>query len=162
MSNIPLNIDFQQVLLHLLNFAILFAIIYFLLYRPVKNFMDKRKSEYEEMDKQAEEKLAQAQQMKETYESRLQSADDEINARMAEAARKSQQKCMDLEEEAKHKARETLDKARKQAETEKKKILNEARDSVVELAQEAAKKAVFENFSDAFDEFLDIAEQEIK
>ena len=29
--NLPLNIDLQQVLLHLLNFTILFAILYFLL-----------------------------------------------------------------------------------------------------------------------------------
>ena len=40
--NVPLNIDWQQILLHLLNFVILFAILYFLLYDPVKKFMDKR------------------------------------------------------------------------------------------------------------------------
>lgn len=34
--NMPLNMDWQQILLHLLNFVILFAILYFLLYEPVK------------------------------------------------------------------------------------------------------------------------------
>ena len=34
--NIPLNIDFQQILLHLLNFAILGGGLYLLLYKPVK------------------------------------------------------------------------------------------------------------------------------
>ena len=38
----PLNIDFQQIFLHLFNFVVLFAILYFLLYKPVKNFMDQR------------------------------------------------------------------------------------------------------------------------
>ena len=33
--NIPLNIDFQQILLHLLNFAILGGGLYLLLYKPV-------------------------------------------------------------------------------------------------------------------------------
>ena len=39
---VPLNIDWQQILLHLFNFLILFGGLYLLLYRPVKAFMDKR------------------------------------------------------------------------------------------------------------------------
>ena len=50
MNSVPLNIDFQQVLLHFLNVAILFLILYFLIYKPVKNFMDKRRKEYQDMD----------------------------------------------------------------------------------------------------------------
>ena len=42
--NIPLNIDWQQILLHVLNFVILFGGLYFLLYKPVKNFMAKREA----------------------------------------------------------------------------------------------------------------------
>ena len=38
----PLNINFQQVFLHMLNFALLFGAMYFLLYKPVKKFMDSR------------------------------------------------------------------------------------------------------------------------
>lgn len=41
--NVPLNIDWQQILLHLLNFMILFGILYFFLYKPVKDFMEKGK-----------------------------------------------------------------------------------------------------------------------
>ena len=47
----PLNIDLQQILLHLFNFVVLFAILYFLLYKPVKSFMDKRTASYEEIRK---------------------------------------------------------------------------------------------------------------
>ena len=56
--NIPLNIDWQQILLHLLNFAILAGGLYFLLYKPVKDFMDKRTAYYKEMDDQANARLA--------------------------------------------------------------------------------------------------------
>ena len=41
----PLNIDWQQILLHLLNFVILAGGLYFLLYKPVKNFMLARKKQ---------------------------------------------------------------------------------------------------------------------
>ena len=159
MGNIPLNIDFQQVLLHLLNFAILFAVLYFLLYKPVKNFMDKRKSEYEAENKQAEEKLSEAQQLKESYEEKMKAADEEISARMARAQSESQKNCDEMEAKARAQADEIIEKARKQAESEKEKILGEARTSVVQLAEETAHKTVFGNFSDFFDEFLKKAGQ---
>ena len=46
--NIPLNIDWQQILLHLLNFVILAGGLYLLLYKPVKTFMEKRQLYYQE------------------------------------------------------------------------------------------------------------------
>ena len=36
MSGLPLNIDIQQILLHMLNFVILAGGLYFILYAPVK------------------------------------------------------------------------------------------------------------------------------
>ena len=38
----PLNIDWQQILLHWMNLAILAGGLYFLLYKPVVDFMHKR------------------------------------------------------------------------------------------------------------------------
>ena len=62
--NIPLNIDWQQILLHLMNFVILAGGLYFLLYKPVKAFMDKRAAYYQEQADQAaharERKLQEA------------------------------------------------------------------------------------------------------
>jgi F-type H+-transporting ATPase subunit b len=55
--NLPLNIDIQQILLHLLNFTILFGILYFLLYSPVKKFMEKREQYYKDMDAEAKGEL---------------------------------------------------------------------------------------------------------
>ena len=43
---IPLNVDWQQILLHLFNFIILFGGLWLLLYKPVKNFMAKREAYY--------------------------------------------------------------------------------------------------------------------
>ena len=58
--NIPLNIDWQQILLHLLNFVILAGGLYLLLYKPVKTFLDKRQKYYLEQDAKAEITLADA------------------------------------------------------------------------------------------------------
>ena len=78
LSGIPLNIDWRQILLHLLNLAILFLILYFLLYNPVKKFMDKRKKYYEDQDADAKAKLEAADRNKATYEELLGKADEEI------------------------------------------------------------------------------------
>ena len=51
--NIPLNIDWQQILLHLFNFVILFAVLYFLLYSPVKKFMDERQKQFADFENEA-------------------------------------------------------------------------------------------------------------
>ena len=42
----PLGLNFTQIFLHLFNFLLLFAILYFLLYKPVKNFMIHRQEVY--------------------------------------------------------------------------------------------------------------------
>ena len=56
----PLNIDWQQILLHWMNLAILIGGLYFLLYKPVKDFMEKREAHYRELDRQAAGKLEEA------------------------------------------------------------------------------------------------------
>ena len=83
----PLNIDFQQIFLHLFNFIILATGLYLLLYRPVVAFMDQRKAHYEEIDRQAAEKDAAAQQKLDAYDARLKAADEEIQRRADDANR---------------------------------------------------------------------------
>ena len=48
--NIPLNIDWQQILLHFFNFSILVGGLYLLLFKPVKRFMEKREKHYADME----------------------------------------------------------------------------------------------------------------
>ena len=65
--NIPLNIDWQQILLHLFNFAILAGGLYILLYKPVKDFMAKRESYYQNIDNETKSRLQQAEELKNSY-----------------------------------------------------------------------------------------------
>ena len=52
----PLNINLQQILLHALNFVILFGALYFLLYKPVR---DAAASEHERVMEQARGEIAE-------------------------------------------------------------------------------------------------------
>ena len=159
MSQLPLNIDFSQVLLHLFNVVILFAILYFLIYKPVKNFMDKRKKEYEDMDAQAAGKVKEAQELKESYEARLSAAEEEIRAMKSEAAARVDSETRSAQEKARQEAEQILAAARIQAEREKEKILGSTSEQVKELAAQAASKALFGNPSEAYDSFLKAASE---
>ena len=158
MNGIPLNIDFQQILLHLFNVLLLFAIIYFLIYKPVKNFMDKRRQEYQDMENEAAGKVQEADALKASYEEKLQKAEDEIKAMKEEASKDAADKAFQTEEEARKQAEKILESARNQADAEVEKILSGAGEQVTKLARDAASKAIFENPSEAYDSFLNAAE----
>ncbi len=74
----PLNIDWQQILLHLLNFVILFAILYFLLYKPIKDFMQKRMDYYKSLYDEAN-KIKQQQTLYNKTSKRFKNETDDVN-----------------------------------------------------------------------------------
>ena len=47
----PLNIDFLQVLLHMLNFVILAGGLTFLLFKPINKFLENRKAHFEKLER---------------------------------------------------------------------------------------------------------------
>jgi len=87
MTGVPLNVDWQQILLHLLNFTILFGALYILLYKPVKDFMKGREDHYAEMDSKAELALADAESSKETYAAKVKAFDEEVKAEKTEMSK---------------------------------------------------------------------------
>ena len=76
---IPLNIDWQQILLHIFNLLILVGGLYLLLYKPVKDFMEKRRSYYAGMDAAAKAEKAAVEEEKQQYAKRLEAAEAEID-----------------------------------------------------------------------------------
>ena len=83
--NIPLNIDWQQILLHLLNFVILAGGLYLLLYKPVKAFMEKRQQYYQEQDAKAAKTLADAEKTAAEVRQQLKNADADAAAASSSA-----------------------------------------------------------------------------
>lgn len=136
----PLNINFQQILLHLFNFVILAGGLYFLLYKPVKAFMDKRAEQYENMDSAADRKLREAEALKDEYAARLQAAEKEIAEKAAESARKAEKVAEEKINEAKKQQEKIISDAKEAAERQKKRALEEQREEIIELAAGMAEK----------------------
>lgn len=153
--NVPLNIDWQQILLHLLNFVVLFAILYFLLYNPVKSFMNKRCEYYKNLDDEAKNNLRKAEELKQEYADKLHSVDDEIEEKRQAAYQAMSEKNENSLRQAKQKAEQIVSDAYKKAENERSRILENAGKEIADMAAEAAEKIVINaSTSDAYDNFL--------
>jgi len=157
--NIPLNIDFQQILLHLFNVAILGFGLYFLLYKPVKDFMAKRAAHYESVHNEAEEHLAKAKATEEEYALRLKGADEEIAAMRRAAAADAEALGLSRVAEAEAKAEKILSDAKDNARREADKLIAEAQSAVSEMAVAAVSKLVKESLSQSYEDFLSAAER---
>jgi F-type H+-transporting ATPase subunit b len=152
--NIPLNIDWQQILLHLFNFAILAGGLYILLYKPIKAFMDKRTDYYKDLDDSANAKLKEAEEVKASYDAKLAGADAEISEKRKESLAKTQAEADIKIAEARTQADKILKDAKVNIEREHDKMLEESKKEVANLAVEATKKLLEQSAKDPYGTFL--------
>lgn len=156
----PLNIDWQQILLHLLNFVVLFAILYFLLYKPVKQFMEKRAEYYKNLDEEAKTNLAEAEKAKEEYLKKLDLVEDEIAAKRQEAHIKMEEASAAKIKLAKEEAEKIVAEAHKDIEYDRIKMMKQAKKEIRHMVTSAAEKFVAKSTTpEAFDEFLEAAKR---
>ena len=155
--NIPLNIDWQQILLHLLNFAILAGGLYLLLYKPVKAFMAKREDWYQAQADEAEKTRQEAEALKAAAQAQTDAAAEEARAIRAKAREDAQEDIRRLKEDAQAQAEKLLSDARVRAENDRKRVMEETQHQVKELVSAAAEKLVLSSDSAAFDQFLELA-----
>lgn len=143
--NVPLNIDWQQILLHLFNFVILAGGLYFLLYKPVRDFMDRRTAYYQSLDADTQKKLEEARKLEEAYQSRMADAEKEIREQKARVLREAEAKAEAVLEEAGKQKEQLMSDAVVAARREKERIVEDARVEIAELAVAAAAKILQDN-----------------
>lgn len=157
--NIPLNIDWRQILLHLMNFAILAGGLYFLLYQPVKKFMDKRTAYYQSLEDDAQKSLREAEQLKADYAAKLQNAEEELHQERVKAQAAARHTADQQLAQANAQAETILADARAAAARSMEKARKDSQKELQELAVTAAEKLVLQSGGDAFDQFLETAER---
>ncbi len=153
--NIPLNIDWQQILLHWMNLVILTGGLYFLLYKPVREFMEKREAHYRELDERTARKLEEAEALKAAYQAKLDGADEEIRQARVKAQAAVQQSV----EEQMAQARQIVVTAQAEAASSRERIMRESQRELRELTAAAVKKLTVKADTDLFNQFLELAEK---
>lgn len=162
----PLNIDFLQILLHMLNFVILAGGLSFLIYKPVCKFLEERKAYFEELERKNKEALTENEKIRAEYEEKLQAADTEIAERKKSVEKEWAETSARYIEESKSKAAAIIMAAEKEAEERKEHILESAQTEIGELVIEATQKLLSNTVtpqrnSALYDEFIRVAGKEV-
>ena len=142
-SKIPMDL-----IMNIINIVILFVIVRFLAYKPVRKFLDARKKRLEDEKAAVESQAGEAQAMCEEYEKKL----SEVEAARAEAVRagekESQQRADELVRSAKKDADRLLSDAKQAIAAKEAESAESMRDSVVELSVSIASKVIGRNIND--------------
>ena len=117
-----------------INLLILYLVLKKILFKPVKNMIDSRQKEVDDMYNDAEAAKADAAQLKADYEEKLEKANEESEEILKRAVRRAQLREEEILKSADEEARRSLERAAEEAELEKKRVLNEVKNEVSEMA----------------------------
>ena len=121
-----------------INLLILYLFLKKLLFKPVKDMIDSRQKEIDDMYSDAENSKTAAEEMKEEYEKKLSFANEESEEILKKAVRKAQLREEEILKEAGEKAERVLQRADEQIELEKKQAINDVKNQVSEMAIDIA------------------------
>lgn len=162
----PLNIDFFQILLHMLNFVILAGGLTLLLFKPVNRFLKNRREQFAETEKKNRESAEENERLRAEYEQKLRDADAEIAAKKKLAEKECADVSAQYIKDAKEKASAIVVAAEQEAEERKEHILESAQTEIGELVVTATQKLLSdtvtpERNSALYDEFIRLAEDTV-
>ncbi len=131
----PLGLDFVSVGAHILNILVLFFVLRFLLYKPIKNFMENRDNSYTQREEDVANAEKRAKELKEKYELQVKNADTEAETIVLDSRRDANRRADEIIKQAKEHADEMMEQARKE-------IIEERANARVAMREEVADLAV--------------------
>ena len=117
-----------------LNLLILYLFLKKLAFNPLKNMIDSRQKEIDDMYSEAEDSKKAAGELKAEYEEKISHAAEESEEILKNAVRRAQLKEEEILRAADSEASRILERAEEQIELEKKRALNEVKNEVSSMA----------------------------
>jgi len=137
-----INVNIWLILISLCNLVILFFILKKFLFKPVKKVLSDRQAEYDAKFAEAEDKLAEANEVKEQLEQKYALADDEVDRIIKEAKDNAQRRGDSIVSEAKDKAGIIVRNAEAEADLRKRKAAESIKDEIADVSVEIAEKII--------------------
>ncbi len=151
-----ISVNIWQILISLINLLIIYRILKKFLFKPVQKVMNERQAQVDRIYGDANQSRAQAEQMKQEYEQRLASAREEADGLVKNAVQTAQKRSDQMVSEASAQASRIKQKADEEIAQQKKKMLQDVRDEISDLAVEIASKVVEREISPRdYDGFVD-------
>ncbi len=139
-----IGINIWTALFVLLNFLVLFFVAKKFLFKPVKDMIDSRQKEIDDLYTEAENAKANAEAMEADYKTRLATAQETSDTLVKEAMVRGKNREEEIIRQANLEADAIREKASADIAREKKKALNDAKDEISAIALEIAGKVVEE------------------
>lgn len=143
-----------------INLLILYLFLKKILFKPLKNMIDSRQKEIDDMYSDAESSRTDAAALKSEYEEKISHAEEESEEILRTAHRRAQLKEEEILREANDKAARAIERAEEQIEQEKKRAINEVKNEVSGLAIDIAAAVIGRDVSageheDLINDFID-------
>ena len=129
-----------DVIQHVLNILILFLILKFLVYKPVRSFLISREERILRQRERAASDMAEAMKLKTQYEASLSGAKEEAENTVKNSVLRAEEEAEKIIENAKLKAEAYLKEAREQAKKERQETMTGLRSEVAAISIELASK----------------------
>ena len=144
-----IGINFWTGLFVLLNFLLLFFVAKKYLFKPVKDMIDSRQKEIDDMYAQADAAKASADSMEAQYKAQLAAAQETSDTLVKEAMARGKNREEEIVRQANREADAIREKAAQDIAREKQKALNDAKDEISSIALEIAGKVIGESMDEA-------------
>lgn len=125
-----------------LSMLVLFTLLSYLLFNPVRDMLEKRKQRVADEQETAKREKQEAISYKEGYEQRLKQVDKEAEAILSDARKRGKQNEAKIVAEAKEEAARIIAHANAEIELEKKRALDEMKQEMITISAMMAEKVV--------------------
>lgn len=147
-------------LFHILNAVILFFILRRFLFKPVKKFLDKREEKYKARNDDIITKETEIEERGKEYTAKLNNAKEEARFIVESARDEAVVQSIEIENEARDKARDIILKGRDRIVDEKREAMEDLKTDTVRMAVDIASKVLKKNINaednmELVEEFLD-------
>lgn len=147
------NLD-SQMIIQMINTIIMYLILRKLLFKPVTEFMANRTAEIEGSYKDADEAVKKGEELKAEYEAKINSAKEEAQEIVKNGSKRAEERADEIIKSAQEETVQLKERANRDIQREKQKVMNELKDDISSLAILAASKVIETDIDEAKHEKL--------
>ena len=146
-----------------INLVLLYAFLRWLLFKPIKGYLDKRTQAFQSKKEELERLQNEIEANRQLSREELEKAREQVRIMMEQAEQTAQERIRDAQEKAQKQAKTITEQARQKAEDERIQATKTFKDQAAVLAVEMASKIIKAHFTakenkDIIDKFLEKVE----
>ena len=137
-----LGIDFQEIILHIINVVVLFIVLRIFLYKPVSRFMKRRSDGIAQQIDDAAKKQAEAEQLRARYDEMVKNARGLAGELIAKSKETADEQARQIIEEAEKNAGLILEKSKSDIAYLQAQAKENMRDEITQMAIDIAERVL--------------------